>query len=52
MEAYCQRQGVQRQQMRFLFDGQALTDTATPIELGMEEGDAIGSYIHPSASRH
>ena len=45
MEAYCQRQGVQRHQMRFLFDGQALVETATPNELGMEEGDAIGALI-------
>lgn len=42
MEAYCARQGVQKHQMRFLFDGQPLTETSTPAELNMEEGDVIG----------
>lgn len=51
MEAYCQRQGVQKHQMRFLFDGQALAETATPNELGMEEGDAIGAPISPFATK-
>jgi len=41
MAAYCERQGVDRQTVRFLFDGERLRDTQTPEGLEMEDGDVI-----------
>eukprot|EP00965_Chrysotila_dentata_P215025 6188519-Pleurochrysis_carterae.AAC.3 len=33
MNAFCQRQGVQMNSVRFLFDGQRLTETQTPQQV-------------------
>ena len=41
MEAYCARQSLQMEQIRFLFDGNRLRDTQTPDELDMEDDDVI-----------
>ncbi|XP_044834477.1 small ubiquitin-related modifier 1 isoform X1 [Mauremys mutica] len=43
-ESYCQRQGVPMNSLRFLFEGQRITDNHTPKELGMEEEDVIEVY--------
>ena len=41
MNAYCQRQGVSLQAVRFLFDGSRVNSTQTPESLEMEDGDVI-----------
>ncbi|XP_018089687.1 small ubiquitin-related modifier 1-A isoform X1 [Xenopus laevis] len=43
-ESYCQRQGVPMNSLRFLFEGQRISDHQTPKELGMEEEDVIEVY--------
>ena len=52
MEAYCARQSLQMDQIRFLFDGNRLRgDTQTPDELAMEDDDVIDAMlfqvVHP-----
>ena len=53
MEAYCARQSLQMDQIRFLFDGNRLRDTQTPDELDMEDDDVIDAVamlfqvVHP-----
>ena len=46
MEAYCARQSLQMDQIRFLFDGRKLYDADTPDELDMEDGDVIDSFLY------
>ena len=41
MNAYCQRQGVSLQAVRFLFDGSRVNSSQTPESLEMEDGDVI-----------
>ena len=41
MYAHCHRQGVSRNMLRFYFDGQPFSGSATPFVLGMEDGDVI-----------
>ncbi|KAI4876026.1 hypothetical protein NFI96_002869 [Prochilodus magdalenae] len=43
-ESYSQRQGVPMNSLRFLFEGQRITDNQTPKELGMEDEDVIEVY--------
>lgn len=43
-ESYSQRQGVPMSSLRFLFEGQRVSDHHTPKELGMEEEDVIEVY--------
>ena len=44
VNAYCQRQGVNPQGLRFFFDGQLL-GIETPEECGMEDGDVIDAML-------
>ena len=41
MNAFCQRQGVNLNAVRFLFDGERLRESQTPEYLEMEDGDVI-----------
>eukprot|EP00051_Salpingoeca_urceolata_P032136 m.14441 g.14441 ORF g.14441 m.14441 type:complete len:94 (+) comp4799_c0_seq1:1404-1685(+) len=41
MDAYCSRQGLDKQNVRFMLDGQRINDTDTPETLDMEDNDAI-----------
>ena len=41
MEAYCARQRLQMDQIRFMFDGNRLQDSQTPDELEMGDHDVI-----------
>lgn len=43
-ESYSQRQGVPMGSLRFLFEGQRISDHQTPKELGMENEDVIEVY--------
>ena len=45
MEAYCNRQSLQMDQIRFLFDGNRLRETYTPEELEMEDDDVIDAML-------
>ena len=45
MNAYCQRQGVSLQAVRFLFDGSRVNSTQTPESLEMEDGDVIDVMV-------
>ena len=45
MEAYCQREGLPFDGVRFLYDGERLLPTQTPAELGMEDGDEIDALV-------
>ncbi|XP_060040346.1 small ubiquitin-related modifier 3-like isoform X2 [Erinaceus europaeus] len=44
MKAYCERQGLSMQQIRFQFDGQPIRETDTPAQLEMENEDTIGVF--------
>ncbi len=41
MEAYCTRQGMAANAVRFLYDGERLREDATPASLNMEDQDVI-----------
>jgi small ubiquitin-related modifier len=41
MNAFCQRQGVTRQSMHFLFGGQRIEQDQTPEDLFMKDSDSI-----------
>ncbi|CAH3130928.1 unnamed protein product, partial [Pocillopora meandrina] len=43
-QAYCDRQGVPLNSLRFLFDGQRINDDQTPKDLEMEDDDVIEVY--------
>jgi small ubiquitin-related modifier len=43
-QAYADRQGVSLTSLRFLFDGQRVSDEMSPKTLEMEEGDVIEVY--------
>ncbi|CAD8064398.1 unnamed protein product [Paramecium sonneborni] len=45
MDAYCSRQNLQIQNVRFLFDGERILETQTPADIGMETGDEIDVVI-------
>lgn len=45
MDAYCQRQGLAANNVRFLFDGERLHEGQTPKELSMENGDEIDVLV-------
>jgi len=53
MEAYCARQSLQMDQIRFLrlFDGNQIRDTQTPDDLDMEDDEVIDAMlfqvVHP-----
>ena len=45
MNAWCQRQGVNLNAVRFLFDGERLRESQTPESLEMEDGDVIDVMV-------
>jgi len=51
MNAFCNRQGVSMQSVRFLFDGQRLREQQTPAELDMEDGDVIDVMVEQMGGR-
>ncbi|XP_067664147.1 small ubiquitin-related modifier 2-A-like [Haliotis asinina] len=44
MSAYCQRVGIQAQQVRFRFDGNPINESDSPSLLEMEDGDSIDVF--------
>jgi len=45
MDAYCQRQGLQANSCRFIFDGERIKETDSPQTLEMENGDEIDVMV-------
>eukprot|EP00999_Lentomonas_sp_LEN2_P001592 NODE_2655_length_526_cov_68.764411_g2605_i0.p1 GENE.NODE_2655_length_526_cov_68.764411_g2605_i0~~NODE_2655_length_526_cov_68.764411_g2605_i0.p1 ORF type:complete len:104 (-),score=26.78 NODE_2655_length_526_cov_68.764411_g2605_i0:137-448(-) len=45
MDAYCKKQGINRNSIRFHFDGQRLDDDKTAQEYTMEDDDVIDAMI-------
>jgi len=45
MDAYCQRQGISQNSIRFLYDGQRIQPERTPKELDMEDSDIIDAVL-------
>ena len=41
MHAFCNRQGVDMNTVSFLFDGDEIISTETPLDLDMQDGDVI-----------
>jgi hypothetical protein len=51
MEAYCQRQGIERKSRRFLFEGTRIQQDHTPASLEMEDGDCIDVFVEQEGGR-
>ena len=49
MHMFCNRQGVSTNSVRFLFDGNRINETQTPIQLDMEDGDVIDVMVEQQA---
>ncbi|OQW76796.1 MAG: hypothetical protein BVN35_05935 [Proteobacteria bacterium ST_bin11] len=45
MNAYCQRKCQSPTSIRFIFDGQRISDTATAESMNMEDGDTIDALL-------
>ena len=45
MDTYCDRQGLDRKSIRFLFDGTRITENDTPHTLDMENEDVIDAVL-------
>ncbi len=45
MQAYCARESLQMDQMRFLFSGNKVRENQTPEVLEMEDGDVIDAVL-------
>ncbi|ORY49980.1 ubiquitin-like protein [Rhizoclosmatium globosum] len=43
--AYAQKLGINKDTVRFKFDGAAVTMTQTPADLGLEDGDSIDAFV-------
>ncbi|ODV89483.1 hypothetical protein CANCADRAFT_12245, partial [Tortispora caseinolytica NRRL Y-17796] len=41
IEKYCERQGQSRSSLRFLYEGERVNDSDTPVDLDMRDGDTI-----------
>jgi len=45
LDAYCERQGVDHTNIRFLYDGERVADESTPNQMGMEDQDVIDAVL-------
>ncbi|KAK9467984.1 ubiquitin-related domain-containing protein [Lipomyces arxii] len=41
IDTFCDRQGKARKSVRFLYDGERVTESDTPDSLGMQDGDTL-----------
>ena len=41
MQVYCNRQGMDVKNLRFMFDGKRIEEAQTPADVGMEDADTI-----------
>lgn len=44
MTAFCERTQLRMESLRFRFDGQAINETDTPMQIEMEDGDSIDVF--------
>ncbi|KAJ7182489.1 SUMO1a protein [Mycena crocata] len=44
--AFCEKTNVERNKMRFNFDGNSVRDEATAEELEMDDGDVIDGHLY------
>mmetsp|Transcript_6289 Transcript_6289/g.8757 ORF Transcript_6289/g.8757 Transcript_6289/m.8757 type:complete len:97 (-) Transcript_6289:191-481(-) len=51
MDAYCQRQAIESNSIRFLYDGQRLQPEQTPQDLEMEDNDIIDAVLQQTGGR-
>ena len=51
MDAYCQREGLPADGVRFLYDGERLNRDQTPGELEMEDGDEIDALVEQTGGK-
>ena len=52
MKAFCSRNGVAQNSVRFLFDGNRINGSQTPQELDMEDGDVIDVMVEQQGGAH
>jgi len=45
MDAYCDRQAINPNSIRFLYDGQRINESQTPLELEMDDNDVIDAVL-------
>lgn len=45
MDAYCDRQSIARGSVRFMFDGERISDDQTPAKLDMEDNDVLDAML-------
>lgn len=45
MDAYCKKQGIARNSVRFLYDGSPIDESKTPDDLEMEDDDVIDAMV-------
>ena len=45
MDAFCNRQGISTNSVRFLYDGNTIHEARTPAMLGMQECDVINALV-------
>lgn len=50
-KAYSEKKGVQLNSVRFLFDGQRLTDDQTPEKMQMSNGDVIDALLQQTGGK-
>jgi hypothetical protein len=51
MDAYFNKLGLDKNAVRFKFDGESILGTQTPESLGMEDGDVIEVYANQVGGR-
>ena len=45
MQAYCNRQGMDMKNLRFMYDGKRIEGAQTPADIDMEDGDTIDVQV-------
>ena len=45
MQVYCNRQGMDMKNLRFMYDGKRIEGAQTPADLDMEDGDTIDVQV-------
>ena len=50
-EKYCERFGINKSDVRFLFDGDNIKDNQTPKDIGLEDGFSIDCIIEQKGGK-
>lgn len=51
MHAYCNKAGLNKDEIRFIFDGTHIHETTTPAELDMENDDVIEVMVEQTGGK-